>query len=1156
MLKFVTGAEHSGRTEIFGDMIKKACENGEKVLVIVPDQFSFEYDKRLYGILGARHFNSIKTAGFNRLAELISRQYGGGSRENANENAKIIVMHKAVERLKATKDVRFYKRALDKGSFISQVISLVGELIQSGITPNDLRIASEQIGGSASGKLFDLSRLYEFYLDELSNCNLKDSLTSLGECARLVADKGYFKGMSVFIDAFSSFSRDEYRLIEQMLMQARSLTVSLVISNENNRAVNRTPFAVTIRTRERIERLAMAHGVGFDEVCSQSLDYSSAELAHINKNLYCTNFSTVYNNGGVEILSANELYEETEYVCSEIARLVRDEGLEYRDIAVSARNISEVSGVIEGTFERYDIPYYIDSRQSAEQSSLVIYLKSIFECVISKEYRTENILRYIKSPLCSLYDYDICDLENYCIRWNVNGSMWTEDFTAGENGRAVPTRINDTRKKIIEPLEKFKRGSADATAGEICRALYALLEEIGISQQIFSVVRRASGSSNDTDLELGRASKQLWQTVLGAVQAIYENMGEEKISLRKFYELFSLMVSRMTVSAPPQKINSVRCIGAERSRLTDVKVLFVIEVNDGVFPATVKPTGLLTEREKKILEKTGFAVSGGVMNRIEEERLVCYQNLTMPSQKLYIISSESDLQGGKKNPSELVKSLSEMLENTEIRKIQDIPDDFFCTSYKSAYYKFLEKSKDAVSAIKKSDVATEEKYREDMRKRLRADTVRTIEKSLESNKAYRDRLEIFRANQTSQPHRLSKKTAGETFFSDSLNISATRITDFYKCPFMYFCKYGLKLNKTDRISFNQMYRGNILHQCLQMIMSVEKNGRRIYDEGFEGLGDGEIKQKIHKEFDGYFRREMGGEFGKNKRFVQEIERYEQTAFQIVKLIQRELRGSLFKPCAFEYNLTKADGESILQLKFDDNCVIKLRGSVDRADIFTDERGKRYLRIVDYKTGATKFDLAELYHGLNLQMMIYLLALTKDVNDLNPDGKLEPSGIMYSHLREFSAKLTPDEEINEDKIFKVRSESFKPDGIMIDNSDTFNALNRENGGVFTIFKLKKDGDFAKTSNQPVEEDYFKALEEFALQKVYSLAKRLTEGDITADPIQVGSGRRKKIPCTYCSYYSICGNSNPKNPRCVKSTDKDALDRELDKLMGGKGEEKNG
>lgn len=1127
MLRFITGAVHSSRETIFCEQIKSACQNGKDVLVIVPDQFSFEYDKKLYELMGAELFNKLRTAGFNRLAELISRRYGAGSKENADENARIITMYKAVRRLKESRSVRFYKRALDKGTFLGEVIALADELMQSGITPEDLRIASERLSGTVCDKLFDLSALYGFYLEELSKTGLKDALTSMGECVRLAEDNGFFCDATIFIGSFSSFSQDEYRLIKCMLSQAEDVFISLVISDGDNLKTNQTPFAQTVRTSEKLRRIAEEQNVLHTETSAGGFDYNSKALEHINRNLYCIAPPKSADSSGVRVLSATDIYEETEFVCAEISRLVREEGYRYRDIAVAVRNLNDVASVLEGTMERYDIPYFIDKRLSVEQTALVIYLKSIFACVLSKEYKTENIFRYIKSPLSPLYDFDVCDIENYCIKWNVRGSMWLEDFVVCEKGDVLPKRLNETRRRIIEPLENFKRSCENAKAKEICEALFKLLDEIKLSEQIYSVVKRASGSANDTELELGRISKMVWTSALSAVQSIYELMGEEKLSLRRFYEIFKLMLSQLTAAAPPQKTDSVRCAGAERSRLAGVKALFIIEVNDGIFPADAKQNGLLTEREKRQLESVDLEFESSVMTSVENERLTVYQTVAMPTDRIYIISSESDAQGNLKNPSVLAKMILGMFENIGTEKIQNLSPDFFCTSYKTAYYKYLEKSKDRTVAIK------------------------SIEESLKTSGIYSDKLDFVKRSAANTPHKLSPETAEKLFFGHDLNISATRITDFYNCPFSFYCKYGLKLYPPQRVEFNNLYRGNLIHNCLEMIMSTEKDGKRIYNEDFVNFSDDIIRQKIHEEFERYCIDEMGGGYGKTPRFNQELSRLEKSAFHMVTLIRTELSESMFKPAAFEFNLTKENGESILKLTLENGYTINIRGSIDRADIYTDPDGKRYLRIIDYKTGSTAFDIAELYSGLNLQMMIYLLAVTKSVNELNPDGKLEPSAIMYNHLKDCPAELSPaqaeeTQKLNE-LLMEERVKKLRPDGLMVDDADAINALNKSYGGAFTLFNFNKDGSISARGNKPVEYQWFMALEKFALNKVYQLAEKLFDGEIDAEPVCKGEGRNAKIPCTYCDYWRICGKASPKNPRRITKSDAFKLDNEITIIM---------
>lgn len=232
-------------------------------------------------------------------------------------------------------------------------------------------------------------------------------------------------------------------------------------------------------------------------------------------------------------------------------------------------------------------------------------MNSLFKCLLSRKYSTDNILKYIKSPLFPMLNIEISNLEDYCIRWSVDGDMWLSDFTvAGDLSEKQLEKINCSRRKIIEPFEAFKSKLVkDVTAGELCRGLYDLLGSIELSQQTFSVVKKAGTSDNETQLEMARGLKQLWNSVLSAIKSVYDCMNDEVISLRQFYELFKLMLSQMSVSRPPQKLDCVRICDPSHSRLEGVKAVFLVEVNDGIFPASLSSAGLITEMKNDIRGK-------------------------------------------------------------------------------------------------------------------------------------------------------------------------------------------------------------------------------------------------------------------------------------------------------------------------------------------------------------------------------------------------------------------------------------------------------------------------------------------------------------------------------------------------------------------------
>ena len=1089
MVTIISGGSHSRRDSLFIDRIKAAAESGEQVLVLIPDQFSFEYDKKLYEAMGARLFNSIQTAGFNRLSDLTEKLYGGSSKENADENVKTILMYKAVRRLKETRDVRFYKRSLDKGSFIAEVNKLISQFRESGVTPEALQIAAEKQGGSLAMKLYDLSRLYGFYMEELEKAGMQDSLSAIARSVRQVKDNGYFCGMSVFVDAFNDFTYDELKMLDVAISQCKELTVSLIIDDECVDQYGNHPFADTIRTRQQIIELAADHNYKAQLISAKNDGKQSGELVYLSKNLFNT-CKKPYEGDckAVSVVSATDIYEESEYVSAKICELVREKGYHYNEIAVLARDIKQCASVFEGTFERYEIPCFVDNSDSVSASSLVRYMNAIFKCLLSKTYSTDNILKYIKSPLCEMINIQISNLEDYCVMWNVDGDMWLDDFTVS-NGLSEKqlAAINQSRRFIIDPFEEFKRKvGGKAAARDICRALYDLLAKVKLSQQMYSVVKKAGASSNETQLEMARGLKQLWNSVLSAIKSIYDCMGDEVISLRQFYELFKLMLAQMSVSRPPQKLDSVRVCDPSHSRLDGVKAVFAVEINDGIFPAAVSGSGLITESEKQLLQDSDITINQSARKAFQSEKLVCYNALTLADERVYVLYSESDLVGKVKRPSSLVGELTAMFGDI-VTKAQNESLDFYCTSFRTAYYKYMEHSRDNTTQTA------------------------SVKAALALSDEYAEKLGRSRKLRENGDYSLSEETAHELFFSEEpKKVSPTALDDYYKCPFKYFCKSGLGLRVVQTNQINKVNNGLIIHQLLESIIGCKnENGDTVYNEAFLKMSDDDIRDFIHDNISAYIKDYLGGTFGKSPSFVYLQERLESNAFHIVKFMQNELYHSKFRPALLEYKIERTENEDRLILDVNGRDKIILTGTIDRVDVFEDENGEKYVRIIDYKTGKMELKYSWLYNGLNLQMFVYLTALLESKNPVNIDGGLKQAGIIYYKVGE-SAKLkeeTFDADIEEDER-KARLKAFKPVGRTVDDREVLEAYNTEESYAYAPFNAK--------NNDIVTSSYFTKLRDFATKKVTEFGKDLCNGRIEARP--VGGA------CGYCDYREICGRLN--------------------------------
>ena len=1145
MLDLLCADACSDKTAAMAQKIKDSLSKGRNCLVIVPDQFSFEYDKMLYKHLGAKDFNKLTTGGFNRICELIGRKHGGFAGENADENLAVILMFLAIKRLRHECGALYYKKAYDKGSFIGKMIALVGELRSSGVSPEMLSAAAAKDTGSMlSKKLTDISKLYSYYMQELESRGLSDNSDGVLRAVDISMKSGHFANTDIFIDSFHSFSYDELRLIRVMLSQADSVTVGLMIGSGANANSPLTPFAEPIKTLSQLKEIAKELSINVTYSQASSYPEITPEISVINERIFLSSQKVLDKSKNVRIIKSSDIYEEAEYVCSEIIRLTREQELEFDDCAVLIRDPAENKAALSSVFERYEIPVFFECPELITQYSFVMYFEGLIKCVLGKKYSTENIMRVIKSRLSNCYEYEASMLEEYCTEWNVDGDMWLCDFTAKDKHIPDDSKylelINGIRKKIIEPFERFKAACEDATAGQISEALYKLLDEVELSQKSYSMI--AASMNGDDDMKIAaRQFRQLWELAVSCISAVFRNIPDEVLSLRQYYELIRTMFSNITVSAPPQRLSCVIVADSSHSRLTSKRVVFVMNCNDGVFPSDVMSDSLFSDREKQRLALEGVELPRGIKERIAHERLVCYNALTASRERLYLLWHETDSKGSRLRRSSILSSVDSMLGGkTEIRA-NEMPIDFYCPTAKSAYTKYLERCHD------KSDITS------------------SLKEALSSDPEYAARIERLFDAANRKPFSLDRNHAQQLFNRDNINLSATRLETYYKCPFMYFCKYGLKISPPTVNKIDPRNRGSFVHSCLEGILSKTlPDGSVVYDEDFKSLSDDKLKEKIHDYFKQYVALELGGDFGKTKRFDFISKRWEESAFYVVKNLRDELINTLFKPVGFEYSLSKNEGGSILSITSPGKYTINVYGSIDRVDIYehTDEEGNtcKYIRIIDYKTGNKDLKLEELYNGLNLQMLIYLLALTSSENEFTKDGEVSPAGVLYMPAVHIDADSESDKVYNkglngdlEKTLGEYRDKKFRRFGLIVDNEINQKAMDTAKNRFlkFSVDKNTKKPEKYGSSLMLTKEE-IEAFEEFAKEKLIEAADKLCDGRIEADPLYTVKNPNKDrgTPCSWCDYKGVCRNAFAKNHRLVdKEIDKKAMLAHIEKIRKG-------
>lgn len=1097
MVNFILGASGTGKSETLLNRIERAVDEQKNICVIIPDQFSFEYDKKLYNRLGAKKFHSVEVLSFARLAREIFLTAGGSSGVYADDLTKISLMYLAVREMQEKNGFSFYDKQAKSPKFIGMALNIVKELRTAGISPEMLTEKIDFLHESVREKTADVALLYTAYQRIMTERGFKDSLNDISEAAQIAAKSGYFKGMTVFVDEFKSYTGDEYAMFDTIISQSEDLYLTLTTDNLHGKPGSL--FSINRRTYGLIAEISEKYGVSVnEEYLKTSYRFKYDDLRHVSESVFRLGGKTLQKAEHVHIFEAAEVYSEADFVCAEISRLVRECGYSYGEIAVAARNFEDYAGVLEAALARYDIPYFMDRKEPFLHKSFILMILSALEIATRKIPDTESILRFGKTGCAGVSYSEISELENYCYKWNIDGSVWAEDFPEDEEFPGV----NDIRKRLLAPLLEFREKASETSGKAVCSAVYTLLEQLGIEQTLVE----KSADSEET-LTLIRETKQLWNTVVSILDSLYKTLGDEPVKLSDFAEIFTMMLAGSSFAVPPQTLDSVMVVGAERTRFASPRAVFILGVNEGIFPFSPKASGLFSDKDKALLEEAGMTVSPPTKSLVLEERFISYSVISAPSEELYLTYPLSDAGGKTLFPSYIIEQICGMFGELSPVNTDSADKLFYCVTEKSAYYHFVQnynKNSGEIAAIRRV---------------------------LEESDSFRGKVQAldrigFRTEFSLPDSELAGKVFGER-----IAVSPSRFEDYNNCPFMYFCKKGLKLAAPRKVEISASEQGNIIHHCLYGVLkSMEK-------EQFVSAGSEKLKSTVADLLTAYYQEQMGGSFAKTARFHANLKSLTDTILDILFHLQKELSQSEFIPSEFELKISYDSEVKPRKLVSRNGTEIFFIGTIDRVDTFTDG-GKTYVRVVDYKSGHKVFRLEDLLYGLNMQMLLYLFTVAES------GGKYKnslPAGVLYMPSHD------PDGGLNrassQSDLEEAENKSFRMNGILLDNETVLSAMEKDLQGIYIPVKVKKDGSFGSGSSL-ITEAQIANLKKYADKLLTDMADNLSEGKIPASPLVKKSGS----PCDYCDYSTVCGQEST-SFRCY---DPDAKGKILE-IMNGKEEQ---
>jgi ATP-dependent helicase/nuclease subunit B len=1070
------GRAGSGKTEYMLFKLKEAFKGGRNCLYIVPEQQSLSSEKRLSEYLGDCYNMGIEVLNFERLPNRIAREYGNLAVSYIDDGGRDILMSRVLEQL--SDKLCEYKSVSTDSDFVKSIITVINKFKAGDVSFEKLAEAAESGEVRSNSRLYaklkDISLIYKEYqklfTEEL--CDPCDALTSL---AVQLDTRRFFKDYTVFIDGYYTFTEQEYAIIERIIKQSPDTYISFTCDSAD------TPlFTENRKCADRIKRYA---GADCEDIYTGNCKrHFSPMLAHIEQQLW--EAETVpfdgSNDGSVKIMRAENAFDEAEAITSEIIRLTREKGLRYREISVVFGDITEYEGIIDAVFERNKIPFYMATKDELSTKPLFSFVFACLDAIIA-DFPVSSIKQYVKTGFTPLTVEESDIMLRYAEMWNIRGKQWYSDEKWQMNPEGYSERFskydehvlakaNGARDKIMPYLSDLRQTltQKNITVGEAIEALYKHLIDTEVDKKL---LEKAQYLRDIGDEEESQKERQLWEMLVSIFDQLHKLCGSDKVSLPKLREMIKLLSDEYTVGSIPTSADQIRIGSAALFRAdTSCRAQILGGVTDGVFPAYAGGDSFFDDDELMLLEEAGCSIGENRFEQQNRERFLFYAAAVAPKEFLILTYPSSDFTGAQKRPSIAVNRILKLLPDGKTVNFGADEADYLYSKETVAFFFKTVKEK----ALKK-----------------------LTEKVLIDNgiNPGREAAPLFDENAV-----IKTNKNGQVFFSPS------SIERYNYCPFSYFTAYELRLKKNKKIKFATPEIGTFIHKILEQFVSERvQNGRFIVPD------EQGIKQSVDALAREYFLNILGGEEGKNRRFMHTYENLKKTLNLLLHNISDEFSQSDFVPSGFEVKIGYNEPESLppLEHTLENGGKVLVRGSIDRVDTYK-KNGVTYVRVVDYKTYSKGFSLELVDEGLDTQMLNYLFAYC------NAGENRKPAGILYSAAKLPTVKVDGGED--GDEIRKKIYTALKRTGILLKDKDIAGAMDKSGSGVYVPVKFKKDGDFdSRCEHNLLDSEGFAELEKKLQKQIKTLAERVLKGDMCIAPKKIDDIHDA---CKHCDYGSIC------------------------------------
>ncbi len=1132
-VQFLYGDYGTGKSTYILEKIKEDCQNKIPSFLLVPEQQTVIKERQIASLLPSAQL-WCEVTNFTRLPDKIFREYGGLKDNYVTASAKNLLMYRAIcdcrskGKLKSYKIEEKHEKSSIKtflqtiGEFKSYCVSMqkldkaIDDIIKAnntlkseleGIKENEAlkkaKLDNIKKNDALRAKLEDLLAIweaYEYLLTEV--CQFSDPYDNMTMLAEKIEDNDYFKGANVYIDSFYGFSEAQLNVIEKIINSASKVTFAFDCPYEATKK-NTIQFSMVAKTAKNVQAICKEEQLEPPICLKDDKKHKKDDMKLATKYIWDFTKKKLGESENIVLAKCSDEFEECEYVSSEICKLIMEKDYKYSEIAIIARNTSSYLGILDYTLKKYKIPHFLSSPTEWLTKPL---LKMIFSALsFVDSHRREDLITFAKSGYINVDPTALADFESYIYSWDIYGSKFSNDdyWKANPDGFAKKftelqeikrTNALNTRDLLLGKLDTLEKVfSRPAKVKELCNAVFKFLHELEIIDAL-EEERKKPDKAN------AYVISQIWEAILNALDTLVDICGDCEIDATTFSTLFHYSFLDAKVGTIPTGEDNVIIADAHSIRAENIRHVFILGANEGVFPATVVSNSLFSDADKKTL-KDDFNITLSPKNeeRADDELMFFKTSLAIASEGAHICALTTGIDGSARQMSIGYKRIEELFEKND-------PKD---TKEKDKIEKVDVSKSATINKIYTKEIANE--YLGVASDELKLALERELDIKAEEKSENENQAKLDFSNETGK---LSEDTV-KKLFGDNLMLSQTQIFSFNTCKFKYYSEEHLKLKNDNQYFFSSLDSGTLVHNVLEFfIKKLINNPKETL-----ALTTDEIKKEVDMLVGKHIESVCTGVYMSN-RLRHHFERLRRNLYIFVEKLVWEFNQSSFKPIAAELSFGKGKNDvPPISFELKNGKTVTMIGKADRVDAYRPEKSdKVYFRIADYKIGKKIFNEKNIEDKAEVQLLLYLHSIWK-MDDcefkkklLNGATELVPAGYFYIPLN--IGKLALDEdlsgdvsdmELKEKQMLKTQS-AFE--GHFLKDDSLILAQDKAPG----TYLLPSLG----SSSKYISLDKFEKICEKTIDKIINISTDIYSGRFDAEPKNIG----KKKACEDCSQRAFC------------------------------------